>query len=300
MHVQSATARISTKPLNVVSAAYDVVTFCLTHEFEAEALDFLSHRPAHTVAMAGFIRDNGLVSDLNRGTFYGCRNRQGQLEGVALIGHATLLETTTDRALQAFADLTRQSATPHLIMGEQERIDEFWNYYSEDGQEMRFGSRELLLELKWPIMVRNEIREMRMATSADLDLLLPVHAQMAVEESGINPLEVDPDGFRDRYARRIDRGRTWVCVQDGRLTFKAEVIAETPEAVYLEGVWVAPDQTGTGYALGCLSQLARNILSRAQSLVLLVNEENKRAQHCYKKAGFNLRGTYDTIFLSRF
>jgi tRNA modification GTPase len=75
---------------------------------EAETLDFLSQRPLHTVGLVGFIRDNGLVSERNRGTFYGCRNRQGKLEGVALIGHATLMETTTDRALQAFADLVRQ------------------------------------------------------------------------------------------------------------------------------------------------------------------------------------------------
>ncbi|MGI8898773.1 MAG: hypothetical protein ACR2IB_10305 [Pyrinomonadaceae bacterium] len=124
MYRQTATARISTTPLPVRYTENEVVTLQLTHEFEAEVLDFLSERPMHTVAMTGFIRDNGLVSELNRGMFYGCRNRQGKLEGVALIGHATLMETRSDRALQAFADLARQSATPHLIMGEEERIDE--------------------------------------------------------------------------------------------------------------------------------------------------------------------------------
>src|SRR4026208_2095608 len=73
----------------------EVITSRLTNAETAEALSFLSRRPIHTVAMAGFIHDNGLVSALNRGTFYGCRNSGGELEGVALIGHATLLETTT-------------------------------------------------------------------------------------------------------------------------------------------------------------------------------------------------------------
>ena len=298
MYLQTATARISTTPVPVRYTENEVVTLRLTHEFEAEVLDFLSERPMHTVAMTGFIRDNGLVSELNRGTFYGCRNRQGTLEGVALIGHAVLMETRTDRALQTFADLARQSATPHLIMGEKERIDEFWNYYSEGEREMRLACRELLLELRWPVQVREEVLGMRVATSSDIELVLPVHAQMAFDESGVNPLEKDPEGFRERYARRIAQGRTWVCVEDGKLTFKADVISDTSDAVYLEGVWVSPEKMGTGYGLRCMSQLARNLLSHSKSIVLLVNEENKKAQHYYQKAGFSLRAAYDTIFLN--
>jgi len=297
MNRQTATARISTTSIPVFGTATEVVTLCLTPEFEAETLAFLSQRPMHTVGMVGFIRDNGLVSERNRGTFYGCRNQQGKLEGVALIGHATLMETSSDRALQAFADLARQSST-HLIMGEEERINEFWNYYSEDGQEeIRFACRELLMELRWPVQVREEVVEMRLATPDDIELLLPVHAQMAFEESGINPLETDPEGFHERYARRIERGRSWICVEEGKLTFKAEVVSDTPDAVYLEGVWVSPAKRETGYGVRCMSQLARNLLSHSKSLVLLVNDENKKAQRFYQKAGFSLRAAYDTIFL---
>jgi uncharacterized protein len=297
MYLQTATARTSRKSLPVRYTENEVVTLQFTQEFEAEVLNFLSERPMHTVAMTGFIRDNGLVSELNRGTFYGCRNRRGQLEGVALIGHATLMETRTDRALQAFAELTHQSANPHLIMGEKERIDEFWNYYSEDGREMRVACRELLFELRWPVQVREEVLELRVATPDDIELVLPVHAQMAFQESGVNPLEKDPDGFRERYARRIAQGRSWICVEKGKLTFKADVVSDTLDAVYLEGVWVSTDKMGTGYGLNCMSQLARNLLSHSKSVVLLVNEENKKAQRYYQKAGFILRATYDTIFL---
>ena len=82
----------------------------------AEVLAFLERRPVNTVCLAGLIRDNGLESPFNRGTFYGCRNDQGQLEGVALIGHATLLETASDRALKAFADTAQRCSSVHLIM----------------------------------------------------------------------------------------------------------------------------------------------------------------------------------------
>ncbi len=297
MYLQTATAKINPEPVLVSYPENDVVTLCLTHEFEAEVLDFLSHRPLHTVAMTGYIRDNGLVSQLNRGTFYGCRNRQGTLEGVALIGHAVLIETRTDRALQAFANLASQSATPHLIMGEKERIDEFWANYSQDGKEMRLACRELLLELRCPVQVREEVLALRVATPEDIELVIPVHAQMAFEESGVNPLEMDPEGFRERYARRIAQGRTWVCVEEGKLTFKADQVSDTPDAVYLEGVWASPEKMGTGNGLRCISQLARNLLSNSKSIVLFVNEENKKAQHFYQKAGFSLRAAYDTIFL---
>ena len=81
---------------------------------ETEVLDFLSARPLHTVYMAGFILDNGLVSPLNRGTFYGYRDHTGRLRGVALIGHATLIEARIDAALAAFARAADQTVEIEL------------------------------------------------------------------------------------------------------------------------------------------------------------------------------------------
>ncbi len=75
----------------------------LAEEDRNEVIAFLAERPIHTVCLVGFIRDNGLVSPHNRGTFYGARNSEGRLEGVALIGHATLIEARTARAMQEFS-----------------------------------------------------------------------------------------------------------------------------------------------------------------------------------------------------
>src|SRR5438045_6623164 len=94
----------------------------LTPAHTREVLAFLAARPLHTVNLTSLIRDNGLVSPANRGTFYGCRDEQGQLEGVALIGHATLIEAHTERALAAFARVARQCPVTHMIMGEQESV----------------------------------------------------------------------------------------------------------------------------------------------------------------------------------
>ena len=274
MHSQTATR---TKPVRAIFEGYDVITSALREESQTEVLEFLERRPLHTVMLDGLIRDNGVVNTLNRGTLYGCRNEQGELEGVALIGHATLIETSTDRALQAFADLARKCSRTHMIMGETQRLQEFWAHYFEDGRGMNRAYRELLLELRWPIEVKAAVPGLRPATSGDLDLIVPVHAQMAFEESGVDPLDQDPIGFRDRCARRIKQGRTWVWIECGELVFKADLISQTPDVTYLEGVWVSPEKRSEGWGTRCLSQITRSLLMKAPSVCVFVNEENLAA-----------------------
>jgi predicted GNAT family acetyltransferase len=264
---------------------------------ESEVLKFLAQRPIHTVGMVGFIQDNGLVSPLNRGTFYGCRNRQGQLEGVALIGHATLLETTTDRAIEALAEIAQTCTTTHMIMGEKERIADFWNCYAGAGQEMRRACRELLFELRWPVEALDEVSGLRLATSDDIEMVMPIQARMAFDESGVNPMERDLEGFRRRCARRIEQGRTWVWIVNGELIFKADILSDTSSVIYLEGVWINTDCRSQGYGLRCMSQLACTLLCRTRSLCVLVNENNNEAHTFYQRAGYKLRSIYDTIFL---
>ncbi len=271
-----------------------------TNAHQREVLAFLAIRPLHTLTMVGLIRDNGLVSPLNRGQFYAARNRKGKLVGVALIGHATLIETESDEALRAFAHIARASRSTHMLMGEQDKVQRFWNYHSEEDEvSPRLLCRELLFEQRWPVEVREAVRGLRQATLDDLNLIMPVHAEMAFEESGVNPLERDAVGFRLRCARRIEQGRVWVWVEKGRLLFKADVVSDTPEGIYLEGVYVNPAERGRGYGLRCLSQLSRNLLARTKSLCLLVNERNWKAQAFYLSAGYKLRGSYDTIFLNQ-
>src|SRR6185369_3985659 len=53
----------------------------LANSDAAEVLEFLARRSIHTIAMMGLIHDNGIISPFNRGTFYGCRDCNGQLEG---------------------------------------------------------------------------------------------------------------------------------------------------------------------------------------------------------------------------
>src|SRR6266446_5150328 len=100
----------------------------LRGEHEAEVLDFLSAHPLLTFVMTGWIKDNGLVSELNRGNFYGSRNQRGELDGVALIGHVTLVETKSESALSTFANLTSACPSAFVVMGEQQKVSSFMDY----------------------------------------------------------------------------------------------------------------------------------------------------------------------------
>jgi predicted GNAT family acetyltransferase len=264
-----------------------------------EVLSFLSERPVHTVCMTGLIRDNGLNSEHNRGTFYGCRNSEGRLEGVALIGHATLIETRSRQALKEFALTAQIYPRTHMIMGEQDRIEEFWNSYADDGQQMRRACRELLFELKRPLETTKQVEGLRLATTDDLHLIAPVHAAMAEAESGINPLEKDREGFLNRCARRINKKRVWVVVENNQLLFKADVQADTSEVIYLEGVWVNPQARGTGLGRCCLTELSQILLKRTHSICVLANADNEKAHIFYRMCGFKRVSNYDTIFLKK-
>ena len=269
----------------------------LTEAHATEALGFLASKSVDSIYMTGLIQDNGVESPFNRGTFYAARDPGGTLEGVALIGHATLIEARTEEALAAFARLAKANPHAHVIVGQQDKIESFWSYYGKGGQRPRQICRELLFEQRQNALALEPVPELRRATLEDMPQIIPVNALMVEEESNVNPLETDAEGFRARLRRRIEQGRVWVWTRGPRLLFKVDVMAEAPGVIYLEGVFVHPLERGRGYGARCLSQLSRRFLTHEQSVCLLVNERNKGAQVFFFKVGYKLRACYDTIFL---
>lgn len=271
----------------------------LKREHEAEALDFLSAHPLLTFVMRGWIKDNGLVSQLNRGTFYGSRNYRGELDGVALIGHITLFEANSGSALSAFAALTNACPSAFALMGEQHRVSRFMDYYTAEAPRPRKVVRELLFEQRSKQPLEEPVGCLRRATLKDVDLVVPTHAEMTLDDTGVNPLEVDPAGFRERCARRVQQGRVWVCVKDERLLFKADVISDLTEVNYLEGIYVSPEKRGQGFGTRCMKQLTNVLLTHTNSVCLLTEEAKSAAQACYRNAGYKLREYYETLFLEQ-
>lgn len=263
---------------------------------EAEILATLSTPTLTNVVMAGFIRDNGLVSTQNRGRFYVCRNEQQQLEGVALIGHSILFDAFSEGAIEGFASVARRGPSPHLLMGEHNAVQRFWSYYADNKQSPRHVSPVLFLRRSEQFLLREDVPDLRLARPEDLESIVHAQAAMAVETSGVNPLQKDPVGFRQRYLRRIDKNRVWVLMQNRRLIFKLDVITETPDATYIEGVYVTREERGKGVGQNCLAAAGRKLLEQTRAIHLFVESQNTRTIAFYLKLGFDIAGRYDLLY----
>ena len=270
----------------------------LTEANKAEALELLNLRPVHTVVMNSFIHDNGIESENNRGKFYGYRNMEGQLEGVALIGHTTLIEAQTEEALIAFALTARNSETPiKVMMSDGNTVEKFWDFYALEGQEPKHNFTELLFELNFPFMVQQCKWEVRPARPEELEQVAEAQAEVAFIESGINPMEKDREGFLKRCLKRIEKGRTFVVVENGKLVFKVDLVAETEKTAYLEGYYVSKEMRGKGIGSECLSQVGLNLLERFENICGLSNVKFEGVHRSLAKAGFKNTDSCQTIFV---
>jgi len=285
--------------MSLSATAPDLSRICrLTNDNELEVMSFLSIRPVHTVVMTSFIIDNGMESDLNRGAFYGYRNADGNLEGVALIGHSTLVEARTEKAMHALAITARHSETPiHLIMSDGKAAETFWSYFSGGVSEPRLRCAEELFELNFPFLVKKCKWEVRYAKMDELEKIAVAQAEVALLESGIDPMVRDREGFLKRVARRIEQNRIFVVVENGELIFKADVVARTGDVAYLEGVYVHPDHRGEGVGSSCLSEVGLRLLNEVQNVCLLTNVKFKGAHRSFMKAGFKNTDRCVTLFV---
>ncbi len=270
----------------------------LKDENKNEVLAFLALRPVHTVAMTSFILDNGIQSELNRGEFYEYRNRQGELEGVALIGHTTLVEARTDDALKALAFPARTSTTPiKMIMSSGTAAQSFWNYLTGSQSTPRLCLTELLFEIGFPFPVQSCDYELRIARPEELETVAAAQAEVAEIECGINPLAKDREGFLKRVMRRIEQGRVFVVFDGDRLVFKADIVAQTDAVAYLEGVYVGREFRGQRTGSKCLSKLCLELLGRVQNVCLLSNVEFEGAHRSFLKAGMRQTDACTTLFV---
>lgn len=259
---------------------------------QCHVLSLLSADSLTNVIMAGFINDNSFTSPRNRGDFYACRNEAGELEGVALIGHTVLLNAQSSNAIKAFASVARRKGSKNFVMAERSVAEEFWLYYAGDAPPRVLCP---ITFLRAPILPSNVSEDFRLrpATPEDLDHLIGARARMVQETSKANPLKKDPDGFRERYLRRIEKKRVWVLIREGKLIFKADVLSELTDAAYIEGVYVRPEQRGQGVGRQCMLALGQALKDRTKAIYLFVENQQIGSIAFYSKLGFEVAGQYE-------
>ena len=193
----------------------------------------------------------------------------------------------------AFADHALRG-NPRMIIGEERAVASLW-------AAMRNGMRapredrpgQPVYSIEQPPGPGET--ELRAATAADLELLVPACAAAHEEEIGTDPLARDADGFRWRTRSQIDDGRSWVWVDGDTILFKAEASAWTPSAVQIQQVWVDPVARRRGYAQRGMRDLCRLLLRYTESVCLFVRAENAPAIRVYEAIGMRRALTYRSV-----
>lgn len=264
---------------------------------QQEVLNFLSRRPVNTVILAGWIHDHGIVSPQHRGAFYGYRDENGDLAGVALIGKNLLFEASSDEAITAFAKAARECPDVRMLFAEEEKLIKFWPHFRSETPMPMVSHHRLISSGGLMEEDLENVSELRIATRDELDQIVSTHAEMVLTETGIDPLLADVDGFRQRCATRVDRNRIWVWMDGRELIFKSDIMSVTPEAIYMEGLWVNPKHRGKRYSTRCMATLSRQLGSGSQVVSAFVDADHVLFGSLYRKAGFVEIDEYAKIYL---
>jgi hypothetical protein len=268
----------------------------LTEADRQAVLDFLSRRPVDSVILAGWIHDHGIISPQHRGVFYGSRDANGDLNGVAMIGRNLLFEAATDEAIEAFAKCARNCPDVRMVFAEEEKLRTFWSHYQGDAPMPKISRHRQIISTG-EIADDVEGVELRVATRDELEQVVAAQAEMVLAETGVDPLEADAEGFRMRCLQRVDRGRVWVWMKDGELIFKTDIMTVTPETTYIEGLWVNPKERGKRYSTRGMASLCEKLRSGSNVVSGFVDAEHSLFRSLYRKAGFVEGLEYAKIFV---
>jgi len=135
-----------------------------------------------------------------------------------------------------------------------------------------------------------DLKESRYATMRDLESLVPACAAMHREEVGIDPLDRDAAGYRERVRELVEQKRSVIRVVDGRIAAKCEYSAVTSETVQLMGVWTDPRFRRRGYARNLLREVCGHCARKGKTVTLFVNDFNLPAIALYEELGFQRIG----------
>jgi hypothetical protein len=131
-----------------------------------------------------------------------------------------------------------------------------------------------------------DLKESAYSTMRDLDALVPACAAMHAEEVGIDPLERDAAGYRERVRELVEKKRSVIRKAQGVIVSKCEYSAVTPQCVQLMGVWTNPRARRQGHAYALLREICGHLARKGKTITLFVNDFNAPAIALYESVGF--------------
>ncbi|HEV3382625.1 MAG TPA: GNAT family N-acetyltransferase [Trebonia sp.] len=264
----------------------------------AAALAICDIDPVANVFVASRIRALGLDPGRLGAQIWGFPSEDGRLSSLCYSGANLVPVQATSPAVGAFAERAlRQGRRCSSVVGPTSVVSELWSYLSP-----RWGSaREVravqpLMVIDGPPLVAADPGVRRVRPS-EIDILMPACIAMFTEEVGVSPLTGDGGAaYRARVSELVRSGRAFARIEEGRVIFKAEVGAATPQACQVQGVWVRPELRGRGIAapgMAAVVNMARESISPLVSLY--VNDFNTAGRATYRRAGFTEVGAFMSV-----
>jgi ribosomal protein S18 acetylase RimI-like enzyme len=263
------------------------------------ALTLLSENPTHSVHLRSIIEDNGFNHPSNRGLFFGYFE-DDRLTGVALLGHATMIYARPEsepEAIAFFAEtMLAHKISGNVVFGPRAQVEAFWSHLAQAGRQTR-----MVREMRWYICHKPASPlgslQLRRANQEELEAVAEAQADMIVEATGKDPREADAAGFSRRIAERIDRKRTWIKLEEGKVVFKSEIQSLSAEVAYLEGIWVHPEHRGRSIARTSLTELLHRLLKQQLAVCLVAEADDEAVLRLYEQVGFVYAENYQARYL---
>ncbi|MCK8680381.1 GNAT family N-acetyltransferase [Streptomyces lichenis] len=223
----------------------------------------------------------------------------GELRSLCYAGANLVPVCAEPEAVRAFAERARRSGRRcSSIVGPAEPTAELWR----------------LLEPSWgpardvrphqPLMATDRLSRdvqpdpyVRRVRKDEMDVIMPACVAMFTEEVGVSPLAGDGGLlYQARVAELVGSGRAFARFADGKVVFKAEIGAATPQACQIQGVWVAPEYRGRGLSETGMAAVLRYALADTAPVVsLYVNDYNLPARASYRRVGFRETGAFMSV-----
>ncbi|MFE6770517.1 GNAT family N-acetyltransferase [Streptomyces fimicarius] len=223
----------------------------------------------------------------------------GRLRSLCYSGANLVPICAGPEAVRAFADRARRAGRRcSSIVGPAEPTTQLWRLLEPSwgpAREVR-GNQPLMVteSLSADVTPDPLVRRIR---KDETEILMPACVAMFTEEVGISPLAGDGGLlYQARVAELIGTGRSFARIDDGKVVFKAEIGAATPQACQIQGVWVAPEHRGKGLSETGMAAVLRYALADVAPVVsLYVNDYNTPARKAYRRVGFREVGAFMSV-----
>lgn len=165
------------------------------------------------------------------------------------------------------------------------------------GVDYRVDVEERVFELRRVEAVRYSTGVMRLATVADLDLV--VRWIIAFNEEALGETVSDPVATRQRVQVRIT-DQTFFLWEDGEPVALAGITRPTPHGMGVGPVYTPPEKRGCGYATSLVAQISQQLLdSGRQFCTLFTDLANPTSNSIYQKIGYRPVGDYTVYRFGR-